>query len=166
VHRSYHVRLQTQFCMKLPLKMFLKLLRVTHTHKTYTHKSESNNSSCTANNVLMQLISFRIAYQLRAITGTQLIFKVLPSNGRVYLRLTVSQLGIYDHYLNFVDHENRNCRTCTAALYVREQSANRYLSHTFLYELIDLRPCHHDNGYMDDWSQIKVHTNERTQIHT
>jgi len=31
--------------------------------------------------------------------------------------------------------------------------------------LIDLRPCQHDNGYMDDRSQIKVHTDERTQIY-
>jgi len=32
--------------------------------------------------------------------------------------------------------------------------------------LIDLRPCQHDNGYMDGRSQIKVHTNERTQVHS
>jgi len=30
--------------------------------------------------------------------------------------------------------------------------------------LIDLRPCQHDNGYMDGRSQIKVHTDERTQV--
>jgi len=27
--------------------------------------------------------------------------------------------------------------------------------------LIDLRPCQHDNGYMDGQSQIKVHTDEQ-----
>jgi len=32
--------------------------------------------------------------------------------------------------------------------------------------LIDLRPCQHDNGYMDGRSQIKVHTDERTQVHS
>jgi len=31
--------------------------------------------------------------------------------------------------------------------------------------LIDLRPCQHDNGYMDGRSQIKVHTDEQTQVH-
>jgi len=34
------------------------------------------------------------------------------------------------------------------------------------YGLIDLRPCEHDDGYMDDRSQIKVHTDERTQVHS
>jgi len=32
--------------------------------------------------------------------------------------------------------------------------------------LIDLRPSQHDNGYMDGRSQIKVHTDERTQVHS
>jgi len=32
--------------------------------------------------------------------------------------------------------------------------------------LFDLRPCQHDNGYMDGRSQIKVHTYERTQVHS
>jgi len=32
--------------------------------------------------------------------------------------------------------------------------------------LIDLRPCQHDNGYMDGRSQIKVHNDERTQVHS
>jgi len=32
--------------------------------------------------------------------------------------------------------------------------------------LIDLRPCQHDNGYMDGRSQIEVHTDERTQVHS
>ena len=32
--------------------------------------------------------------------------------------------------------------------------------------MIDLRPCQHDNGYMDGRSQIKVHTDERTQVHS
>ena len=32
--------------------------------------------------------------------------------------------------------------------------------------MIDLRPCEHDNGYMDGRSQIKVHTDERTQVHS
>jgi len=31
--------------------------------------------------------------------------------------------------------------------------------------LIYLRPCQHDDGYMDGRSQIKVHTDERTQVH-
>jgi len=31
---------------------------------------------------------------------------------------------------------------------------------------IDLRPCQHDNGYMEDRSQIKVHTDERTNVHS
>jgi len=35
-----------------------------------------------------------------------------------------------------------------------------------LTELIDLRHCQHDNGYMDGRSQIKVHTDERTQGHS
>jgi len=30
--------------------------------------------------------------------------------------------------------------------------------------LIDLRPYQHDNGYIDGRSQIKVHTDERTQV--
>jgi len=34
------------------------------------------------------------------------------------------------------------------------------------HELIDLRPCQNDNGYMDGRSQIKVHTDERTQVHS
>jgi len=29
-----------------------------------------------------------------------------------------------------------------------------------------LRPCQHDNGYVDGRSQIKVHTDERTQVHS
>jgi hypothetical protein len=32
--------------------------------------------------------------------------------------------------------------------------------------LIDLRLCQHDNGYMDGRSHIKVHTDERTQVHS
>jgi len=32
--------------------------------------------------------------------------------------------------------------------------------------LIDLRPCQHHNGYMDGRSQIKVRTDERTQVHS
>jgi len=31
--------------------------------------------------------------------------------------------------------------------------------------MIDLRPCQHDNGYINGRSQIKVHTDERTQVH-
>jgi len=31
--------------------------------------------------------------------------------------------------------------------------------------LIDLHPCQHDNGCMDGRSQIKVHIEERTQVH-
>jgi len=30
--------------------------------------------------------------------------------------------------------------------------------------LIDLRPCQYDDGYLDGRSQIKVHTDERTQV--
>ena len=37
---------------------------------------------------------------------------------------------------------------------------------SLLGRLIDLRPCQHDNGYMDGRSQIKVHTDERTQVHS
>jgi len=33
-------------------------------------------------------------------------------------------------------------------------------------ELIDLRPCQHENGYMKVRSQIKVHNDERTQVHS
>ena len=33
-------------------------------------------------------------------------------------------------------------------------------------DMIDLRPCQHDNGYMDGRSQIKVHIDERTQVHS
>jgi len=29
-----------------------------------------------------------------------------------------------------------------------------------------LRPCQHDNDYMDGRSQNKVHTDERTQVHS
>jgi len=29
-----------------------------------------------------------------------------------------------------------------------------------------LRQCQHDNGYIDGRSQIKVHTDERTQVHS
>jgi len=32
--------------------------------------------------------------------------------------------------------------------------------------LSDLCPCQHDNGYMDGRSQIKVHTDERTQVYS
>jgi len=32
--------------------------------------------------------------------------------------------------------------------------------------MIDLRPCQYDNGYMDNRSQIEVHTDERTQVHS
>jgi len=31
--------------------------------------------------------------------------------------------------------------------------------------LTDLRPSQHNNDYMDGRSQIKVHTDERTQVH-
>jgi len=33
-------------------------------------------------------------------------------------------------------------------------------------QLIDLRPCQHDDGYTDGRSHIKVLTDERTQIHS
>ena len=36
----------------------------------------------------------------------------------------------------------------------------------FWFGLFDLRPYQHDNGYLDGWSQIKVHTDERTQVHS
>jgi len=29
-----------------------------------------------------------------------------------------------------------------------------------------LRPCQHDNGYIDGRSQVYVHTDERTQVHS
>jgi len=29
-----------------------------------------------------------------------------------------------------------------------------------------LRPCQHDDGYIDGWKQIKVHTDERTLVHS
>jgi len=29
-----------------------------------------------------------------------------------------------------------------------------------------LRPCQHDNGYIDGRSQIQVHTDEQTQVHS
>jgi len=32
--------------------------------------------------------------------------------------------------------------------------------------LIHLRPCQHNDGYIDGRSQIRVHTDERTQIHS
>jgi len=32
--------------------------------------------------------------------------------------------------------------------------------------LIDVRPCQHDNSYMDGQSQTKVHTDEWTQVHS
>ena len=35
-----------------------------------------------------------------------------------------------------------------------------------LFGLFDLRPCQRDNGYLDGRSQIKVHTDERTQVHS
>jgi hypothetical protein len=35
----------------------------------------------------------------------------------------------------------------------------------FRIRMIYLRPCQHDNGYMDGRSLIKVHTDERTQVH-
>jgi len=34
------------------------------------------------------------------------------------------------------------------------------------FGLIHLCPCRRDNGYIDGQSQIKVHTNERTQVHS
>jgi len=34
-----------------------------------------------------------------------------------------------------------------------------------MFLLFTLRPCQHDDGYMDGLSQIKVHTDERTQVH-
>jgi hypothetical protein len=34
------------------------------------------------------------------------------------------------------------------------------------FGLFDLRPCQRDNGYLDGRSQIKVHTDERTQVHS
>jgi len=39
---------------------------------------------------------------------------------------------------------------------------------TFLWILVwfILRPCQHDDGYIDGRSQIKVHTDERTQVHS
>jgi len=41
-----------------------------------------------------------------------------------------------------------------------------FLERTVRSALFDLRPCQHDNGYMDGRSQIKVHTAERTHIHS
>jgi hypothetical protein len=35
-----------------------------------------------------------------------------------------------------------------------------------MFGLFDLRPCQHDNGYLDGRSHIKVHTDERTQVHS
>ena len=32
------------------------------------------------------------------------------------------------------------------------------------FGLLHLRPCQRDNGYLDGRSQIKVHTDERTQV--
>jgi len=32
--------------------------------------------------------------------------------------------------------------------------------------LIDLRPCQHDDGYLDGRAQIKVHTDEWTRVHS
>jgi len=39
-------------------------------------------------------------------------------------------------------------------------------THWRLHTLIDLRPCQHDNGNMNGRLQIKVHTDERTQVHS
>jgi len=36
----------------------------------------------------------------------------------------------------------------------------------FVIFLIHLRSCQHDYGYIDSRSQIKVHTDERTQVHS
>ena len=36
----------------------------------------------------------------------------------------------------------------------------------YWFGLFDLRPCQRDNGYLDGRSQIKVHTDERTQVHS
>jgi hypothetical protein len=38
--------------------------------------------------------------------------------------------------------------------------------HLVWFGLFDLRPCQHDNGYFDGRSQIKVHTDKRTQVHS
>jgi len=45
------------------------------------------------------------------------------------------------------------------------QSTPQSLVHSHLVRFI-LRPCQHDNGYIDGRSQIKVHTDERTQVHS
>jgi len=46
----------------------------------------------------------------------------------------------------------------------------RYVAAIFDFMLLlvwfILRPCQHDDGYIDGRSQIKVHTNERTQVHS
>jgi len=39
-------------------------------------------------------------------------------------------------------------------------------THILRRRLIGLRRCQHDNGYVDDRSQFKVHTDERTQVHS
>ena len=41
----------------------------------------------------------------------------------------------------------------------------KYTESSFFF-FFDLRPCQHDNGYLDGRSQIKVHTDERTQVHS
>ena len=35
-----------------------------------------------------------------------------------------------------------------------------------MIDLLILRPCQHDNDYMDGRSQIEVHTDERTQVYS
>jgi len=39
-------------------------------------------------------------------------------------------------------------------------------THTHTYFWFILRPCQHDNDYLNGRSQIKVHTDERTQVHS
>jgi len=40
------------------------------------------------------------------------------------------------------------------------------LADYLVYWLIDLRHRHHDDGYIDGQSEIKVHNDERTQVST
>jgi len=35
-----------------------------------------------------------------------------------------------------------------------------------MFGVINLRPCQHDDGYIDGRSLIKVRTDERTQVHS
>jgi len=93
-------------------------------------------------------------YKMIVIAQGKIIFMVLFA-----LRIILFSLWSVTHHVTH--YPSPMSRSVT---HLWPPGARRYTSLTDWS--IDLRPCLHDNGYMDGRSQIKVHTDERTQVHS